>query len=187
MSPLEPSPLNPWHTTLSETVYEDQRVWLRRDQVVQPDGLRGDYIYAEMRRPIVAIVPVDDQLNVHMVRQWRYPWGVSSWEVPAGHGEEGEEPLAAAQRELAEEAGVRADRWEPLPPLYASAFVRARFHLFLARNLTPVQGFQRDAEEADLIVRRVPLQDAVQAATDGTIVHGVSVAALLRVARLLGV
>jgi 8-oxo-dGTP pyrophosphatase MutT (NUDIX family) len=179
---------NPWRTRSSRVVYDNGRLRLCEDQVIQPDGEPGCYTYLEVPWPVVAIVPVDDDQHVYLVRQWRYPWRRNSWEIPAGHGEPDEAPLAAARRELAEEVGLQATSWEPLGSGFSSATLNARYHLYLARGLSPcADGHTRDGAEHDLLPRRLPLAEAVEAAMDGRIEHGMSVVGLLRAARRLGV
>jgi 8-oxo-dGTP pyrophosphatase MutT (NUDIX family) len=178
---------NPWRTQSTEVLYDNGRLRLIEDQVIQPDGEPGSYAYLELRCPVVAIVPVTDDGDVYLVRQWRYPWRRNSWEIPAGHGEQHEKPLDGARRELAEEVGLSASTWEPLGVGYSSATLDARYHLFLARGLAPVgQVHQRDGAEHDLIACRVPLAEAVEAAINGHIVHSMSVVGLLRAARRCG-
>ena len=185
--PLDVAGPNPWQTRSSHLIYDDGRLRIREDQVIQPDGEPGRYSYVEVPRPFVAIVPVDDAGHVHLVRQWRYPWRRNSWEVPAGVGEGDEAPLDAARRELAEEVGLHAAFWESLGSGYSSATLDARWHLYLARGLSAAgDGFKRDGAERDLIARRVPLVDAVEAALSGRIEHAMCVVALLRAARRLG-
>ena len=179
---------NPWRTCESNVVYDNGRLRLREDRVVQPDGQPGTYTYLEVPWPVVAVVPIADDGRVHLVRQWRYPWGRNSWEIPAGHGEPGEEPLHAAQRELAEEVGLQAASWEPLGSGYSSAALKARYFLYLARGLSPADAsFRREGAEDDMIARAIPLGEAVEAATNGTIVHAFSVVGLLWAARRLGI
>lgn len=168
-------------------LHQDARLTLYGDDVLQPDGEPGTYTYLVLARPVAAIVPVFDDLTIPLVRQWRYPWDCNSWEIPAGHCEPGEDPRAAAHRELAEEVSLQAATMQHLATLHPSALVRADFHLFLARGLTPIRATTRDETEADLIVARVPLGEAVEAVLDNTIVHAVSALAILRVARALGV
>lgn len=185
--PLDLAGPNPWRTRSSRVVYDNGRLRLRVDAVTQPDGEAGSYTYVELPWPVVAIVPIDDKGNVHLVRQWRYPWRCNSWEIPAGHCEAAEEPLGGAQRELAEEVGLQAASWEPLGTLYSSATFDTRYHLFLARTLSRVTvEHSRDGAEQDLIAQHVPLSEAIEAAMDGRITHGMSVVALLRTARRLG-
>jgi 8-oxo-dGTP pyrophosphatase MutT (NUDIX family) len=179
---------NPWRTRTRRIVYDNGLMRLREDAVVQPDGEPGSYAYLELPWPVVAIVPLSDDGEVYLVRQWRYPWGRNSWEIPAGHGEADESPLQGAQRELAEEVGLQAASWEPLGTGYSSATVNARYHLFLARALSPVTlAYPRDGAEHDMVARPIPLADAIDAAMDGRIEHGISVVGLLRAARRLGV
>jgi 8-oxo-dGTP pyrophosphatase MutT (NUDIX family) len=178
---------NPWRTESSRVVFDDGRLRLYQDEVLQPDGRPGSYAYLEVAAPIVSVVPVDDDGNVYLVRQWRYPWGHNSWELPSGGAEDGENPLEAARRELAEEVQLHAREWEPLAGGYSSATIRSHWHLYLARGLVSTDSHTRDGSEQDLIARRVPLAVAVQAAMDGRIAHGMSVVGLLRAARRLGV
>jgi 8-oxo-dGTP pyrophosphatase MutT (NUDIX family) len=178
---------NPWRTQSSRVVYDNGLLRLCEDQVIQPDGEPGIYTYLEAPWPVVAIVPVADDGDVYLVRQWRYPWGCNSWEIPAGHGEPNEDTLDGARRELAEEVGLQAASWEQLGTGFASASLNARYHLYLARGLSPnTAAVQRDGAEHDLIARRIPLAEAVNAAMDGRIAHGMSVVGLLRAARRLG-
>src|SRR5439155_246605 len=95
---LEVDGPNPWLTRSSRVVFENEHLRLKEDQVTQPDGEPGCYVYLELPWPVVAIVPVDEQQHVYLIRQWRYPWRRNSWEIPAGHGEPGETPVEAAQR-----------------------------------------------------------------------------------------
>jgi 8-oxo-dGTP pyrophosphatase MutT (NUDIX family) len=186
---LELDGANPWHTDSSRVVARYGHLTLREDRVTQPDGEPGRYVYLEVLTPVVAVVPVDEAGNVYLVRQWRYPWDRNSWEIPSGSGEAGETPLDAARRELGEEVGMLASTWESLGGGYSSAIINGRWHMFLARGLEPVPAgvFQRDGGEHDLIARPVPLAEAVSAAMDGRIEHGMSALGLLRAARRLGV
>ena len=178
---------NPWTTVAEHVVFDNGRLRLREDDIIQPDGQPGTFAFVDVPWPIVGIVPLDAQGRVHLVRQWRYPWGRNSWEIPAGHCERDESPLDGAKRELAEEVGATAARWTPLGVGHSSASMNARYHLYLAENLTPVEVSGRDGAEEDLIVRPIPLETAVAAAMDGTLLHSFTVVGLLRVARRLGI
>jgi 8-oxo-dGTP pyrophosphatase MutT (NUDIX family) len=185
---LDVSGDNPWQTLTSSVIYDNGWMRVLEDKVIQPDGGPGRYAYVQVPWPVVAVVTIDDNGGVYLVRQWRYPWRRNSWEIPAGRGEVGEAPLAAAQRELAEETGVHASSWEPLGEGFGSAAIDAYYHLYLARGLSPTTSDARpDDAEADLITRVVPLETAVEAAMDGRIVHAFTIVGLLRAARRLGV
>lgn len=185
LMPLERSNTNPWRTVSSATVYRNSWFAVRQDQVVrQADGMAAEYTAIDWPYPIVSVLPVDEQGNVYLVRQWRYAWGEESWEAPAGRAEAGESPLEAAQRELAEEVGFAATEWIPLGCVRNSAQIDVQIYLFLARALQPAVA-ERDAEEADLIRHAVPLEEAVAAVMSGEIVHTTSIATILMAARFL--
>src|SRR5947208_9083246 len=121
---------NPWQTLSTRVVYDNGRLRLREDTVLQPDGAPGSYTFVEFPHPIVAIIALaDDMRAVYLVRQWRYPWRRNSWEIPAGSCEAGEQPLDGARRELAEEVGLQASEREPLRVGMGSATMAADYHL----------------------------------------------------------
>jgi len=174
----------PMRRTAREDVGRAGRFALTRDRVVWPGGDAGEYVF--LRAPdSVFMVPLAAAGRTTLVRQWRYPWGESSWEVPAGTLEEGEDPLAGANRELAEEAGLEAADWTPLGVAHGSAVLDSRQHLFLARGLRPVERAP-EAYERDMITRELPLSEALDEAMSGGIAHSGSIAALTRASWSLG-
>ena len=104
--------------------------------------------------------------------------------MPAGTVEVGEEPLETARRELVEEAGLAATRWEELGTARATAVSTTRFHLYLARGLTEVPR-RPEVYEQDMVVRELPFEEALALAADGTIQHAASVTALFRAERFV--
>jgi len=178
---------DPWRTTDARVVFDNGRMRLHEDLVIQPDGLSGRYAYLEVPVPIVTVVALDELLGLYLVRQWRYPWRRNSWELPSGGGEAQETALEAAQRELAEEVGLLASDWQSLGEGYCSATIDSHWYFFLARQLRETTRHERDSAEHDMLARRVPLESAVDAAMDGRIQHGMSVAGILRAARRLGI
>src|SRR5205823_13764033 len=101
----------PYEVTGREIVGRSGKFTLRHDTVRWPDGLEGDYSYFEAPSAAV-IVPLLPTGSTVLVGQWRHPWDEQSWELPAGTLEAGEDPLDGARRELAEEAGLEAARWD---------------------------------------------------------------------------
>lgn len=180
--------MQPWHTRSSTVVYENPWVVVREDRVRRPDGEEGIYGVLEVRRPAVFVVPLTDDDEVVLVEVSRYSTGMLSLEVPAG-GSDGEDLLRAAQRELLEETGLEADRWEQVGSMVAlNGICRAPEHVFLARGLrasSSADGGAR-AEEGIATVRRVPWPQVLELVRDGTITDGESVAALLYAALALG-
>jgi ADP-ribose pyrophosphatase len=126
-----------------------------------------------------AVVPVDDNGDVHLVRQVRYAAGGWLLEVPAGKLEPREDPAACARREMEEETGVQAQTLIPMGFIWTSpGFCNEKIWLYLATGLTPsVQALDDDEV---LTVVRMPLTQAIEQATHGEIEDGKSVCALLR-------
>jgi ADP-ribose pyrophosphatase len=167
---------------------EAARLWnlaLRRDRVRWPDGSEADYRVVE-GPDAVFVVPFSQNATTILVRQYRHTWEATSWEVPAGTLEPGEEPLACAHRELREEAGLIAQDWTSLGVTRGTAVLTGRQHLFLARDLRRVQRTPEPTER-DMILREVPFQTALEAALQGEIEHAASISALVRAARELGI
>ena len=132
------------------------------------------------------VVPHFENGDTVLVRQWRHAWDESSWEVPAGTVDEGEDPLVCASRELAEEAGLAAGRLESLGRVHGAAFLTGIAHLYLASDLREVARHP-EAYEQDMEVLRLPFAEALEAALAGDIAHSGSVTALCRAARALKV
>lgn len=183
---LEPAAANPWRTVASREAYRNPWSVLLEDRLEGPDGRPGLYGYFAARDAIL-VLPLHPDRTTILVRQWRYAYGCSSWELVCGALEEGEDVAGAAARELAEEAGVRAARWTAHGAFHPSdSRIGGRTHAFIAEDLTEVES-GRDASEHDLVRERVPLAEAVQAVMDGRITHVASTYLLLRAARALGI
>lgn len=155
------------------------------DEVELPDGSRHDYRWFRATSAAF-IVPVFPDGTTVLVRQWRYPWRETSWEVPAGTLEEGEDPLECARRELREEAGLAAERWSDLGVMRSSALLDSRQHLFLAEVVGEVERAP-ERYEGDMITLRLPLREAVQEALEGRIAHATAASALCRAAARTGI
>ncbi len=153
------------------------------DEVVLPNGHRA--LLEVVHHPGgAAAVALDQTVQVCLLRQYRYVAGGWLWELPAGKLEPGEPPLATAQRELVEEAGVSARRWDSLGTCLSSPGVfTERLHLFLARALSPAQTAQERAEVIE--IHWVPLVEACRWAIDGTIADCKTALGLLRARELL--
>src|SRR5215210_247180 len=150
----------------SEQVYEGRVISLRRDTVTMPGG--GSSVREIVHHPgAVAVVALDADGRVVLVRQYRHPVGRHLWELPAGlRDSDGEPPLETAKRELAEEAQLAAARWSLLTTSYSSpGFCDEQVLIYLAEELADVErpdGFVVEHEELDMTLDRVPLDDAVQ-------------------------
>jgi 8-oxo-dGTP pyrophosphatase MutT (NUDIX family) len=180
-------PLHEYAVLASEPVYEGRVISLRRDTVAMPGG--GHSVREVIAHPgAVAVVAIDDEERVVLVRQYRHPVGQYLWELPAGlRDADGEPPLETAKRELAEEALLSADRWSLLTTTYSSpGFADEMVLTYLAEGLHEAErpdGFVVEHEEADMIVERLPLRDAVQQVFDGDIRNATAVVGLLAAAQ----
>ena len=167
----------------SRTVYDGAIITLRVDDVEMPGGRVAEREVVE-HFGAVAILARDDAGRVAMVRQYRHPIGRRLLELPAGLLDQAdEEPLAAAQRELAEEADLAADSWHVLVDLALSpGFTDEALRLYLAEGLHNLDAAERVDEEADMSIEWVPLDDAVAKVLSGEIVNATSVAGILAAA-----
>lgn len=177
--PLE-DVVDPAPVEASEVVF-DGRVWdVRRDTVAFGGGTFVREYVAHTGAVGVLAISEDDQ--VLLINQYRHPIGERDWELPAGLLDmEGEDPLAAAQRELAEEADVVARDWTPLVSFHPSPGGSDEIiHIYCARGLTAApNAHDRTDEEAEIVVRWVPRAEVLAAALEGRLRNGPLLVAVL--------
>lgn len=170
----------------SSTIGFEGAVWNVRDDRVRYGGgeIRRQYVE---HTGAVAVVALDAQERVLLIQQYRHPIRHRDWELPAGLLDvPGEEPLRAAQRELAEEADVTADHWEHLVSTWTTPGGNDEMiHLYLATGLAAVDAHEREDEEADIRVEWVPLSEAADAVLDGRMHNGILAIGVLAAERRL--
>lgn len=172
-------------TTISEKkVYEGIIVDVRVDEVRIADG-------SVRRREVVehpggvAVIAVDDRGRMILVRQYRYPVGEVVLEFPAGKLEPGEDPREAGLRELSEETGLTAGRFESLGVSYSSPGILAeRIHYFLARDLRQEQAHPDDGEFVEPVW--LTLDELTAMAASGELKDGKTLAGLMKAKLALG-
>lgn len=168
--------------TNSREIYRGKVFDLTVDRFVDDDGDEREFeIEVVHHSGGAAVLPIDANGEVVLIRQWRYALGRTLLEAPAGRIENGDDPAATAARELEEEAGLSAGRIEPLGSiLVAPGYTTERIHLFLATDLTPVP--PRPDEDERIEVVRMPFDEALARIDDGEIDDAKTVVALLRTA-----
>jgi len=162
-------------------------VWdVRSDTVRYGDG--------EMTRQYVehpgaaAVVAIDDDERVVLIQQYRHPIKERDWEIPAGLLDvAGEPPIETAKRELTEEADLAADRWQHLVSMHTTPGGNDEVvHLFLARGLRAVEtDFEREHEESDMRLERVPLAEVIDGVLAGRLRNGILATGALAAAEVL--
>jgi ADP-ribose pyrophosphatase len=165
------------HFLSGEQVFDGALLKVHRDRVRLPDGSEGGREH--IRHPgAVAVVPLFDDGQVLLERQFRYPHGKVFIEIPAGKLEPGEPGLDTAKRELLEETGFVAAEWTRLGIIHtAIAYTNEGIELFLAGKLAEKER-KLDAGEF-LEIFTVPFAQAVEMIRDGRITDAKTVAALL--------
>lgn len=165
-------------TLESREVYRGRILHVREDRVRLPNGKEG--VREVVEHPGgVAILAIDSEDRILLVRQYRYPFERVLTEIPAGKREPGEPPFITAQRELQEEVGVTADTWTELGTLIPSPGCYGEtLYLYMAQDLH--FGATHPDEDEFLEPLRVPLDEAVRQCMDGTLTDAKTVAAILK-------
>ena len=173
--------INRWQTLDSRTIYENDRMTVREDRVINPGGGQHDYGYVHFKGLAVAVLPIDEHGNTWLVGQSRYTLDAYSWELPMGGAARAEDPLLAAQRELQEETGLTATHWHELMRLHTSNSITDEAGVvYVATGLS--EGDTAFEETEDITVRKMPVEEAIRMVVDGEITDAISAAGLLRYA-----
>ncbi len=170
---------DPWIVKSVAQAFENDWFRVEAHDVLRPDGAPGHYGVIRVRRVAVGVLPIDRQGRVHLVGQWRFPLARYSWEMPEGGAEPGEDAQQCAERELAEETGLRAGSFlKVLEMDLSNSLTDEQAVIFMATDLT--QGAA--APEATEVLRRrsVHFLELLDRVADGRIRDALTVAAVLR-------
>ena len=176
---------NPWQTKSKKEIYNNPWIRVEEHQVLNPAGNPGIYGKVHFKNKALGIIPIDSDGNTWLVGQYRYPLDEYSWEIPMGGGLIGKSVLESAQRELKEETGLVAEKWEEILRIHTSNSVTdEEGFVYLAQDLTQLE---TEHEETEVLkIKKLPFSEAVQMVMDGEITDGISIAGILKVARILG-
>lgn len=173
----------------SKVVYQGSLFRVLHDKLIEPGGKRSERDIIRHNGSVV-ILAIDNSKSkkdpwVVLERQYRHAALQYLWELPAGKLDAGEQPLAGAQRELAEETGYRAKKWKPLVEYYGSpGFLGESMKVFLAKGLIAGDAHPEDDEEIEF--RLVKLSDVVRMIEKGAIKDGKTLCSCLLYARQMG-
>jgi 8-oxo-dGTP pyrophosphatase MutT (NUDIX family) len=175
---------NPWQISSEKEIYDNSWINLTEYQVINPSGNPGIYGKVHFKNRAIGIIPLDEDMNTYLVGQYRFPLNQYSWEIPEGGGLLSDDPLEAAKRELLEETGLKAQRWIEIQRMHLSNSVSDELSIiYLACGLEQFEPEPEDTEQ--LIIRKVPFDEAYEMVLYGEITDSMSVAAILKIRLLL--
>lgn len=170
---------NPWKVLSSQKIYDNNWISLTEHQVLNPAGGPGIYGEVHFKNLAIGILPLDNELNTWLVGQFRFPTKTYSWEIIEGGGALDADPVESAKRELAEESGLTAQHFTEIQRMHLSNSVSDEFAIvYLAQDLT--EGESSPEETEQLIIKKMPFENAYQMVLNGQITDSISVAAILK-------
>jgi 8-oxo-dGTP pyrophosphatase MutT (NUDIX family) len=170
-------PKGPWQITAGRVAYDNRWIRVTHYDVITPAGSPGIYGKVHYKNLAIGVVPIDTEGHTYLVGQYRFPLEAYSWEIPEGGGALDVDPVDSAARELREETGLTARRWQKLVEADLSNSVSdERAVAYIAWELT--QGAAAREPTEDITVRRVPLDEAFRMVAAGEIRDSLSVIAL---------
>lgn len=184
MSRTLPEFPNPWITHSIEDIYDSPWIGVTKHDVTNPNGHPGTYSVVHFKNLAIGVIVLDEEQNTWLVGQWRYPINRYSWEIPEGGGDRAIDPLESAKRELKEETGIIAGKWEKILEMHLSNSASDEFCiLYLAQDLT--FGEATPEEDEELEVMKIPFEEVYQLVNEGKITDSLTVTAVLKVKLML--
>ena len=175
---------NPWTILTDNQVYDNPWITVTEFKVLNPSGGQGIYGKVHFKNKAIGIVALDDELNTYLVGQYRFTLSLYSWEIPEVGGTNGEDSLETAKRELQEETGIEATEWTKLMDFHLSNSVSDEHGIiYLARGLHQKEAMPEETEQ--LVIRKMPFEDAFRMVEDGAITDSMSVAGIQKIKILM--
>lgn len=175
---------NPWTRLTERKIYENPWIRLDEHEVINPSGGNGIYGKVSFKNKAIGILPIDQEGNTWLVGQYRYTLDLYSWEIPMGGVPLNEPTEEGALRELKEETGLVAKHLEHLCTIHTSNSVTDEVgDVFVASNLE--EGNPEFDETEDIKIKKLPFAEALNWVMEGKITDSLSVAAILKYARII--
>ncbi len=176
--------MSSWQKISSKLVYQNPYCQYFEDQVITPDGRRSIYYQDTSLHRAVTIVPLDDRQNLYLIKENKYlPGEIIT--LPAGVSKKGENLLKTAKRELKEEAGLKAKKWQSLGYFWAAPGRSThKGWIFLAQELTEDKQRLEGGEVIEVI--KIPFKKAIEMIKNGKITDAWAIIPILKTKLFLG-
>lgn len=175
---------NPWTLLNEHVAYESPWIRVNHHEVLNPAGNPGTYSVVHFKKLAIGVLPIDEEGYTCIVGQYRFPIGQYSWEIPEGGGDFDIEPVVSAQRELLEETGLVAAKWELIQQMYLSNSATDELvYIFLATQLT--QEKPQPEENEQLQIRKLYFNELYELVLKGEVLDSLTVAAVLKLRLLM--
>lgn len=175
---------NPWQVISEKPVYDNPWIKVTEYDVINPSGGKGIYGKVGFKNLAIGILPLDEDLNTWLVGQYRFTIDAYSWEIPEGGGDMSIDPVVSAKRELLEETGLQATHWRKLLHIHLSNSVSDEYGVsYLATGISLHEAQPEETEQ--LVVRKIPFEEAFQMVMNGQITDSMSMVTILKVQYLL--
>lgn len=175
---------NPWVIKGEKQLYTNPWITVTEYDVINPAGGKGIYGKVYFKNTAIGILVLDEEHNTYLVGQYRFTLNTYCWEIPEGGSPLTLDPLENGKRELREETGLVAANWEVLLQMHLSNSVTDEYAIvYLATGLTQQEAEPEETEQ--LVVKKMPFEEAYQMVEKGVITDAISVAAIIKVKLLL--
>jgi 8-oxo-dGTP pyrophosphatase MutT (NUDIX family) len=175
---------NPWQIVSERPIYDNPWIGVTEYDVINPSGGKGIYGKVHFKNWAIGIIPLDEELNTYLVGQYRFALNQYSWEIPEGGCPMGIDRLEGAKRELLEETGLVAGEWTELLDMHLSNSVSDELgKVYLARDLEQRTATPEETEQ--LVIKKIPFEEAYRMVENGTITDSLSMAAIYKIKLML--
>lgn len=170
---------NPWKKISEKSVYKNNWIEVQHHDVINPSGNHGIYGKIHFKNIAIGIIPIDRENYTWLIGQYRYPLDSYSWEIPEGGGALNVKPIESAKRELLEETGISAKKWQLIQNIHTSNSVSDEFGMiYLAEELSFSEAQPEETEQLE--IKRLKLKEVYELILNGEITDSLSIAGILR-------